>query len=123
MPGILFYFQLLWPRRYVPLINGAPSHDTFRHVFVMLSPARWAPECDVCLSAEMNRGRWEERGGIAVPVDEWLPKAFRGCGLQSITSVIRRTMRQSQGADTRPHSPARVRTFPSRQWTLRPHRR
>ena len=31
--------QLEWLRRYVPLVNGAPSHDTFRNVFMMVKPA------------------------------------------------------------------------------------
>jgi hypothetical protein len=30
--------QLAWLRRYVPLANGAPSHDTFRYVFSLLEP-------------------------------------------------------------------------------------
>lgn len=30
--------QLDWLRRYVPLPNGAPSHDTFRNVFMMVQP-------------------------------------------------------------------------------------
>jgi len=31
--------QLDWLRRYVPLPNGAPSHDTFRYVLGLLEPA------------------------------------------------------------------------------------
>ena len=31
--------QLAWLRLYVPLINGEPSHDTFRNVFMMLKPS------------------------------------------------------------------------------------
>jgi predicted transposase YbfD/YdcC len=30
--------QLDWLRHYVPLVNGAPSHDTFRNVFMMVKP-------------------------------------------------------------------------------------
>ena len=57
----------------------------------------WADSCDVSLTAEMNRGRWEERQVIAVPVGDWFPKAFLWYGLQSLVCVIRRTMRQRQG--------------------------
>ncbi len=31
--------QLTWLRTYVPLVNGAPSHDVFRNVFMMIKPA------------------------------------------------------------------------------------
>jgi len=31
--------QLTWLRRYVPLARGAPSHDTFRYVFLLLKPS------------------------------------------------------------------------------------
>lgn len=65
-----------------------------------IMPVQWAPECDVSLGAEMNRGRWEERQIIAVPVGDWLPKAFLWYGLQSIICVIRRTMRQRQSGES-----------------------
>lgn len=64
-----------------------------------IMPARWAPECDLSLSAQMNRGRWEEREVIVVPVGQWLPKAFLWHGLQSVVCVIRRTMRQCQSGE------------------------
>jgi predicted transposase YbfD/YdcC len=65
-----------------------------------IMPMQWPQECDVSLSAEMNRGRWEERQVIAVPVGGWLPKAFLWYGLQSILCVIRRTMRQRQSGES-----------------------
>jgi predicted transposase YbfD/YdcC len=37
--GIFAKTQLDWIRQYVPLINGAPSHDTFRNVFMMIKPS------------------------------------------------------------------------------------
>lgn len=63
-------------------------------------PIEWAPECDVSLIAEMNRGRWEERQVIVVPAGDWLPRAYLWYGLQSIICVIRRTMRQRQSGES-----------------------
>jgi predicted transposase YbfD/YdcC len=63
-----------------------------------IMPAHWAAPCDVSLTTEMNRGRWEERQVIAIAVGDWLPKAFLWYGLQSAVCVLRRTMRQRQSA-------------------------
>lgn len=68
-----------------------------------IMPAHWAASCDVSLTTEMNRGRWEERQVIAVAVGDWFPKAFLWYGLQSAVCVLRRTMRQRQSSA----SPAR----------------
>ena len=37
--GIFAQSQLDWLRQYVPLVHGAPSHDTFRNVFMMIKPS------------------------------------------------------------------------------------
>ena len=63
-----------------------------------IMPAHWAAPCDVSMTTEMNRGRWEERQVIAIAVGEWLPKAYLWYGLQSAVCVLRRTMRQRQSA-------------------------
>lgn len=64
-----------------------------------IMPALWAPECDVSVTTEMNRGRWEERQVIAVAVGDWFPKAFLWYGLQSAVCVLRRTLRQRQAGE------------------------
>ena len=63
-----------------------------------IMPAHWAAPCDVSMTTEMNRGRWEERQVIAIAAGPWLPKAFLWYGLQSAVCVLRRTMRQRQSA-------------------------
>ena len=30
--------QMVWLRQYIPLVNGPPSHDTFRYVFSLVKP-------------------------------------------------------------------------------------
>jgi predicted transposase YbfD/YdcC len=63
-----------------------------------IMPSHWAAPCDVSMTTEMNRGRWEERQVIAIAVGDWLPKAFLWYGLRSAVCVLRRTMRQRQSA-------------------------
>jgi predicted transposase YbfD/YdcC len=58
--------QLTWLRRYVPLVRGAPSHDTFRYVFMLLNPSAimdilsdWAGSLDgqhVRIDGKVSRG-------------------------------------------------------------------
>ncbi|MCW0217743.1 MAG: ISAs1 family transposase, partial [Prosthecobacter sp.] len=36
--ALFAHTQLEWLRRYVPLVNGAPSHDVFRNVFMRIKP-------------------------------------------------------------------------------------
>jgi predicted transposase YbfD/YdcC len=64
--GIFAQTQLVWLRQYVPLINGAPSHDTFRNVFMMIKPttlvaitAEWVGGLEgrhVRVDGKVNRG-------------------------------------------------------------------
>ncbi len=62
-------------------------------------PVQWATECDVFSTAERNRGRWEERQVVAVPVGDWLPKAFLWYGLRSAVCVLRRTVHARQSTE------------------------
>jgi hypothetical protein len=65
--------QLLWLRRYVPLLHGAPSHDTFRYVFMMLKPtalldivSAWVGEIDglhLRIDGKVSRGAKDTESG------------------------------------------------------------
>ncbi|MCX6854509.1 MAG: ISAs1 family transposase [Verrucomicrobia bacterium] len=59
-----------------------------------LVPQQWPPAVSCHKTQEMNRGRYEEREVIVVPVGDWWPKAFWWYGIKSVICVIRRTMRQ-----------------------------
>jgi len=71
--GIFAQTQLDWLRQYVPLIHGAPSHDTFRNVLMMIKPAAlleitsaWVGSLEglqVCIDGKVNRGVKDPESG------------------------------------------------------------
>ena len=71
--GIFAQTQLDWLRQYVPLIHGAPSHDTFRNVFMMIKPAAllditsaWVGSLEglhVRIDGKVNRGVKDPESG------------------------------------------------------------
>jgi predicted transposase YbfD/YdcC len=64
--GIFAQSQLEWLRRFTPLVNGAPSHDVFRNVFMSLQPGallevmqQWAGELGgqhLAIDGKVSRG-------------------------------------------------------------------
>ena len=64
-----------------------------------LAPIQWPQQCEVARSEERNRGRYEAREVVVVPLGEWFAKGFLWYGLQSIICVIRTTMRQRHTSD------------------------
>lgn len=87
-PGVIAQGQVLEP---VPSAKTQQSSEVT------------APEQPLVASRsqtqEMNRGRYEEREVIVVPVGDWWAKAFLWYGLRSIICVIRTTMRQRHGRE------------------------
>ncbi len=71
--GIFAQTQLDWLRQYVPLIHGAPSHDTFRNVFMMIKPtalleitSAWVGSLEglhVRIDGKVNRGVKDPESG------------------------------------------------------------
>lgn len=71
--GIFAQTQLEWLRQYVPLTHGAPSHDTFRNVFMMIKPAAlmeiistWVGSLEglhVRIDGKVNRGAKDPESG------------------------------------------------------------
>ena len=65
--------QLDWLRRYVPLVNGPPSHDVFRNVLMMIQPATllditsaWVGALGgkhVCIDGKVSRGVKDPQSG------------------------------------------------------------
>ena len=65
-----------------------------------VAPITWPAELSQQLTEEKNRGRYESRAVISVPVtDEWFPKEFLWYGLRSATCVIRQPLRQRPNSD------------------------
>ena len=64
-----------------------------------IRPCTWPDSCDVVVTEEINRGRYEERTVIATTVGDWWPKSFLWYGVQSVICVIRRTVRQRHETD------------------------
>lgn len=62
-------------------------------------PCHWPATCDVILTEEKNRGRYEERTVITTAVGDWWPKSFLWYGVKSVICVIRRTLRQRHDTD------------------------
>lgn len=66
--------QLGWLRTFLPLANGAPSHDVFRNVFMALQPGtlvailgEWSGEISgkqVCIDGKALRGSDSEAAGL-----------------------------------------------------------
>ena len=71
--GIFAQTQLDWLRQYVPLVHGAPSHDTFRNVFMMIQPSAlleitsaWVGSLEglhVRIDGKVNRGVKDPESG------------------------------------------------------------
>lgn len=71
--GIFAQSQLAWLRRFTPLVNGAPSHDVFRNVFMALKPAalleimqQWVGELagkHVAIDGKVSRGAKDTHTG------------------------------------------------------------
>ena len=64
-----------------------------------VAPREWPPGVSRSQTVEKNRGRYEEREVIVVPVGDWWPKAYLWYGVQSIICVIRTTLRQRQAGE------------------------
>lgn len=63
-----------------------------------VAPREWPQSVSRSQTVEKNRGRYEEREVIVVPVGDWWPKAYLWYGIQSIICVIRTTLRQRQAS-------------------------
>lgn len=63
------------------------------------SQGRWQPQCEVSLTTEQNRGRYERREVVVVRETHWWPKSWKWEGLQSIICVRRETLRHRQSAE------------------------
>jgi len=61
-----------------------------------VAPREWPAGVSYSKTVEKNRGRYEEREVIVLPVGDWWPKAYLWYGIQSIICVIRTTLRQRQ---------------------------
>lgn len=71
--GLFAQTQLVWLRQFTPLVNGAPSHDVFRNVFMALRPAAlleimqiWVGELDgqhVAIDGKVSRGAKDTHTG------------------------------------------------------------
>lgn len=79
------------------LPQGVPAATTL-HV-PEVAPQEWPEGVSRSQTQKKNRGRFEQREVISLPVGEWLPKAFFWYGLQSAICVIRSTMRQRHGVE------------------------
>ncbi|HMS86609.1 MAG TPA: ISAs1 family transposase [Nitrospira sp.] len=64
-----------------------------------VAPREWPQSLSFSKTVEKNRGRYEEREVIVVPVGDWWTKAYLWYGLQSIICVIRTTLRQRQASE------------------------
>jgi predicted transposase YbfD/YdcC len=62
-----------------------------------LAAQRWPQNVRRVVTEEMNRGRYERREVIVIPIGDWWPKAFLWYGIASVVCVIRTTMRQRHG--------------------------
>ena len=66
-----------------------------------VAPLQWPCALSRTFTGEQNRGRYESREVISIPVSaDWWPKSWRWDGIQSATCVLRRTLRQRAGSDT-----------------------
>lgn len=80
------------------LPKGIPVAETLHPPEV--APQEWPSEVSYHKTQEMNRGRYEGREIIVLPVGDWWPKGFWWYGLKSIICVIRSTMRQRHDRDS-----------------------
>lgn len=79
------------------LPKGVPVSKTLHPPDV--AAREWPPGVSRSQTVEKNRGRYEERDVIVVPVGGWWPKAYLWYGVQSIICVIRTTVRQRQAGE------------------------
>jgi predicted transposase YbfD/YdcC len=56
----------------------------------------WLPGCEVSITCEQNRGRYEKRDVVVIRDVSWWPKSWKWAGLQSIICMRRETLRQRQ---------------------------
>lgn len=77
--------QVDWLRRFIPLSNGIPSHDTISHLFVLIKPKAFQ---QAFLSWIETFSIKEDQAGEFrfVPIDGKTP---RGWGLKNIDRCIR----------------------------------
>lgn len=60
----------------------------------------WDQSCEVSITREQNRGRYEQREVVVSREQSWWPKSWKWSGLQSVICVRRETMRQRHSSET-----------------------
>jgi predicted transposase YbfD/YdcC len=63
------------------------------------APGGWQPQCEVSLTTEQNRGRYERREVVVERETDWWAKSCQWAGLQSIICVRRETLRHRQSGE------------------------
>jgi predicted transposase YbfD/YdcC len=97
MTTVVNHFQALSGQNKI-LPEGVPPATTLHPAEVCA--IAWPASCDVFVTEELNRGRYERRETIVVKVeDSWFPKGFLWYGIQSAICTIRTTMRQRHGSE------------------------
>jgi predicted transposase YbfD/YdcC len=111
--------QLPWLRGFLTLEHGAPSHDVFRNVFMMLQPqsvldifTRWCGSLAglqvaidgktlrgalLCETLELSHGRCEKREYQMLGQLDWFAKSWKWAGLQAVGRVRREIQRGRDG--------------------------
>jgi predicted transposase YbfD/YdcC len=93
--GMFAQTQLGWLRTHVPLVNGAPSHDVFRNLLMLIQPValidilrQWAGPAtgtQVCIDGKVSRGtKAPERGAARLHLlRAWVSEVGLSLGQQA----------------------------------------